>query len=66
MLIKVHITTVNIQGNKFNCNWLPRLTATYRPSIIAYFYANKIKLMHYDQLPYINMYDSNTFLLLKP
>lgn len=65
VLIKLHIIAIDIQGNKLNCNRLPHRIRTYDLDIIPHFYANKIKLVLYDQLSFVDIYDSNIFLQLE-
>lgn len=65
VLIKLHIIAIDIQGNKLNCNRLPHRIGTYDLDIIPHFYANKIKLVLYDQLSFVDIYDSNIFLQLE-
>lgn len=49
--------SVDIQGNDGNCNELSLRNTIYHTCPISYVYANKARMMHYEQLLYMDIYD---------
>lgn len=57
MFMKLYKIEVDIKGNKFSCKELLVRITIYRPSLIPHVGANKIRQVHYEQLPYVDSYD---------
>lgn len=60
--IKLNMIVLDIQGNELNCKWLFLNITIYHPGLISHSYENKIRLILYDELPCVDIYDSNIFL----